>query len=128
MSAYKPPEHPFRPVLFEGDYPKPDESAEAIRRQLEERWDDDLEERHRNAAFEEARSERQELLQSRTSGPLGQGPYSYRRQDGPLSPREQQQQIEYEEASRRLRLGLPDSSEEMPPVAVAGGLPVRFND
>lgn len=122
--AYEHPKHPYRPALFEGDYPPPTETFAEIKAKSEEQYRLETEEAHRNQNFEFARREREELLREQQSGYLAQN--SWIRNDGPLSPREQQQVTEKEAKGRELRYGLPDSPEDMPAVAVRGGLPVRF--
>jgi hypothetical protein len=120
---YEHPKHPDRHVLYPGDFPASSETVAEIERLQRAQFDAEMKERHLNQAFEFARSERQELAQRRMSGPLAHG---YRREDGPLFPREEKMERDYQIAERAIRCGLPDSSEEMPAVAVAGGFPARF--
>jgi hypothetical protein len=119
--AYEHPKHPYRPVLFAGDYPPPTETYDEIAKTQDEQWRAEMVENHPSQQFEFARYEREELLRRRMSGTNAE-PY---RTDGALSPREQQRERDYEIAARTLQYGLPDSEGE--PVAVKGGIPVRFS-
>ncbi len=122
--AYEHPKHPYRPVLFDGDYPPPTETYAQVVEAKTQQFEAEMAEQHISANFEFARQEREELLRRRQSGSLAQ-PY-YLQPNGPLSPRETKRETEYEQKARELQYGLPDSAEDMPAVAVKGGLPVRF--
>lgn len=102
------PELPPRPVLYASDFPA--DSGDGLSSVAEAKYT--------LQRYEQERDSRQAL-----SGYLA-NPYGCR---GPLSPREERQQLEEAEEYRRNRYGLEDSPTDNPVRPIeGGGKPFRF--
>lgn len=115
-------QHPPRPFLLDGDYPAPTPPDE-VERQLKQEGKERLAEEYANVQFDAERREREALASEHSSGKLG----SWNPEPSPLSPGELERQLEEDARYREQRGGLPDSSEQMPAVAVKGGFPAKFD-
>jgi hypothetical protein len=116
------PVFPNRPFLFADDYPAPVDSAGDA--PLPERHWYDSPEVPAHVRYNAQRARRVDAARLRQSGPLAQ---DWDRQESPCSPAEAEQERLEDAAYRAQRNGLPDSPEDMPAVAVSGGLPFKFS-
>ena len=91
------PELPARPFLLPGDYPEGEVASMG-------------EAKFRTQLWERERDSRQALSGYNAQGPYGQS-------CGPESPAQEAQRLEEDEEIRRNSYGLPDSPEDMPPMA-----------
>lgn len=113
---------PDRPFLFEDDYPAPvDSKGDAPLAPMRRWYEDPGVPAHVRYAHQ--RDQRAESARCRQSGELGR---DWDREAIPRSPAEYEQDMLEDAAYRAQCNGLPDSPEDMPPVAVHDGLPFKF--
>jgi hypothetical protein len=93
------PEIPPRAALYPSDFPSGDLASLAQAKFQTERW------------------EREAELRAAQSGYLAGGYFGNGDIRGPLTPQEQERDLECQADIRAHKLGLPDSAEDMPPMA-----------
>src|SRR6187549_3156449 len=105
------PQHPFRPVLFEGDFPPPTDTYTEITEAQEQEWQREAMRRHSSANFEAAVRDKVRSVNEHQGGSNAL-PWAHR--SGPLSPHESESAVELEERARFHMGGLPDEPSVAP--------------